>query len=250
MASRGGKVVVFGGDAQPQTYQTKGFLGDTWEWDGSAWSQVATGGPPARAYAAMAERNGHAVLFGGQNTHNVVLSDTWEWDGSTWVQKSVPGPSPRYWAAMASFEGNVILMGGMGSNNQVYNDTWQWDGTAWTQLQMNGPEEYQHGMAPVGCTVVLSGWYSYVGTGGAATYNDTEIWNGTAWSLFSGPEPPWRQFTAMASTSAGALLFGGFDNTSPTGGARADTWLWDGKAWAQLMVGGPPARFLTTMASY
>jgi hypothetical protein len=251
MASRSGKVVLFGGDADPGAAGVPHVDGDTWEWDGSTWSQVATSGPPARAFAAMAERDGKVVLFGGLDGSNQLLSDTWEWDGTTWMEKSVSGPSPRYFAAMASFEGKVILSGGdQGNWSQVYSDTWQWDGTAWTQLQMNGPQEYQHAMAPVGCTIVLSGWYSYVPAAGSF-YNETQIWNGTAWNPpSSGPGPRRRQYPAMAPTPAGALLFGGYDNDSSTGGGLAESWLWDGAKWEALEAVGPSARFLTAMASY
>jgi hypothetical protein len=149
---------------------------------------------------------------------------------------------------MASFQGNVILSGGdTGNTSPAFADTWQWDGTAWTQLQVNGPANCQGAMAPVGGTVVLSGFnpeMSYP----FPSYNETHIWNGTAWNAFSGPGPKLRQWPAMASTSAGVLLFGGFGNTTAV--ASAESWLWDGATWKQLKASGPPARFLTAMASY
>jgi len=54
------------------------YLGDTWEWNGSSWTQVATTGPSARWEHAMAydSLRGRIVLFAGFNT----LDDTWEWD--------------------------------------------------------------------------------------------------------------------------------------------------------------------------
>ena len=56
-----GVVVLFGGWHHPD------HLGDTWEWDGNIWTQVATFGPSprsvhARAYDAIRKR---VVLFGG-----------------------------------------------------------------------------------------------------------------------------------------------------------------------------------------
>jgi hypothetical protein len=250
MASRGGKIVLFGGQAQAVGGQGQPPpFGDTWEWDGSTWSQVAAGGPPARAYHAMAEHDGKVVLFGGKDGSGQILSDTWEWDGTAWLEKSGPGPALRYYPAMASFEGQAILQGGRGYTT-VYNDTWQWDGTAWTQLQANGPQEFEHALAPVGCTIVLSGSNDPVPAGGT-WYNETQIWYGTMWSPpSSGPGPTMRQWPAMAATNAGALLFGGFDNTTTKLGPLGDTWLWDGAKWALLPVSGPPARYLTAMASY
>jgi hypothetical protein len=247
MASRGDKVVLFGGHLGGPTWSAP--LGDTWEWDGSTWSKVTGGGPPARAYAAMAQIGARTVLFGGQDGSGQLLSDTWEWDGTAWTDKSGPGPTPRYWAAMISFQGKAILEGGSpGQGMPAYDDTWQWDGTAWTQLQANGPAEFQHAIAPFGCTIVLSGFSAYVPFG-STFYNETQIWNGTAWSA-SVLGPTRRQYPVMGTTPTGVLLFGGFNNESSTGGALAESWLWDGAKWALLPGSGPPGRFLTAMASY
>src|SRR5437773_1209062 len=61
-------------------------LRDTWEWNGSAWTQRASSGPSARAYHAMAydAARGVTVLFSGYPAG----ADTWEWNGSAWVQRS------------------------------------------------------------------------------------------------------------------------------------------------------------------
>lgn len=57
-----GRVVLFGGAI------TNGALGDTWEWDGTDWTQMATSGPSRRYGHALAydSRRQRVVLFGGQ----------------------------------------------------------------------------------------------------------------------------------------------------------------------------------------
>lgn len=65
--------------------------GDTWTWDGRAWTaQNPTAAPRGRsgealAYDALRQR---VVLFGGGvgATGQAGLSDTWLWDGKTWQQ--------------------------------------------------------------------------------------------------------------------------------------------------------------------
>lgn len=72
-----GKTVLFGGVFF--TNYNANYLGDTWEWNGSNWSQVAVAGPAARNGHAMAydSRRGRTVLFGGSGSGGS-FGDTWE----------------------------------------------------------------------------------------------------------------------------------------------------------------------------
>src|SRR4030095_6812906 len=87
------RVVLFGGQSGAPFGQ--GVLGDTWEYDGLAWTQLApTTSPPARTFVKMVyDPNRHKmVLFGGYNGTQTV-ADTWELvvDTSTGVGA---GPAP------------------------------------------------------------------------------------------------------------------------------------------------------------
>ena len=71
-----GTVVLFGGGRGGDHY-----LGDTWTWDGTTWTQQHPAArPPGRNSASMAydAATGTAVLFGGLGRHGV-LGDTWTW---------------------------------------------------------------------------------------------------------------------------------------------------------------------------
>jgi hypothetical protein len=72
------KTVLFGG----LVLVWNQLQGDTWEWNGASWAQVASGGPWQRYAAAMAYDNvrGRSVMFGG--AFGGALADTWEWTGS------------------------------------------------------------------------------------------------------------------------------------------------------------------------
>ena len=108
-------------------------LGDTWEWDGLTWSQVASTGPTPRYFHAMAydSQRGRSVLFGGSGITVAFFGDTWEWDGSTWVQVSASGPSARYLPALVfdSLRGRTVLFGGVNSTNGHLGDAWEWSGS-------------------------------------------------------------------------------------------------------------------------
>jgi len=80
-----GVMVLFGGSTRT------GVLGDTWTWDGDAWTEQHPATSPApREAAAMAYDEAHhqVVLFGGVGASGQASaspeSETWTWDGSTW----------------------------------------------------------------------------------------------------------------------------------------------------------------------
>ncbi len=118
------RIVLFGG------FDGNGDSGETWEWDGSAWSLVAAAGPQPRRYASMAydALRQRVVLFGGLDSQRMALSDTWEWDGQQW-RKRLPQTSPSFTArhAMAydPSRGRTVLYG--------ERQTWEWDGVDWSQ---------------------------------------------------------------------------------------------------------------------
>jgi hypothetical protein len=69
------RMVMFGGQ------DADGARADVWEWDGSAWTPVASIGPAARSAsgAAYDSVRGRVILFGGRDTHGYPLGDTWEY---------------------------------------------------------------------------------------------------------------------------------------------------------------------------
>jgi len=233
-----GKLVLFGG------YSSVGFLGDTWEWDGASWTQVATTGPLPRYGHAMAydSQRHRVVLFGGiQASAPYYLGDTWEWDGTNWIpQLLASGPPARYEHAMAfdSQRHRVVLFGGAGIPSSYLGDTWEWDGTNWIQQLASGPlGRSGHAMAfDIGRarTVLFSG------DSLAGQVADTWEWDGTSWiqQLASGPAA--RRDHAMAFDGSDVVLFGGV--------GPGDTWVWNGTSWNQQILAGPSARYGHAMA--
>jgi hypothetical protein len=156
-----------------------GNLADTWEWDGTSWTQrTPTSGPGTVFDHALAydSARGKTVLFGGVSCQGLscVLSDTWEWDGAKWT-KRLPATSPpaRYMHALAydGARGRTVLFGGFGNTNVLLADTWEWDGTNWVQRTPSPSPSGRRGQAlaydSARGRIVLFG-----GTGGT-TLNDT-----------------------------------------------------------------------------
>ena len=151
-----GVTVMFGG-ANAQVYSTQfsrygnsGFLQDTWEWNGSVWTQKASANIPApRSGHSMTYDpvHGVTVLFGGNNnggTNTSTFADTWEYSAAGWTPRT-PAASPparqshrTVWDAIRK---RVVLFGGFSGadSGASLSDTWEYDGTTWAQRTGSGP---------------------------------------------------------------------------------------------------------------
>lgn len=175
--SRRRRFVLHGGRAEDRTR-----AGDTWEFDGTQWRQVATDGPPPRLGASMVydERRGVVVLFGGRDGARF-YGDTWTWDGVRWRQVASSGPEPRISAGMTydARAGEVVVFGGWDSR-QYRGDTWIWGGESWRRVDTPGPPGRADGMmaydAARGLTVLFGG----VAQSGAGM-GDTWEFDGRRW---------------------------------------------------------------------
>lgn len=133
------RFLIFGGAVFGQPV----LVGDTWEWDGLTWTQVATSGPEPRQQtrAAYDERRREVVLFGGMLLNSIDVLDTWTWDGLQWTRRATNGPFNSIWNApglrcMAydARRGRVVLVRrdtSDPSNPWASRQAFEWDGQAW-----------------------------------------------------------------------------------------------------------------------
>jgi len=114
-------VVLFGGNSG------SAFLGDTWEWDGTDWTQrTPSPSPSARDGHALAFVPGMGVVLMGGNANSKFQDDTWRWDGTSWLQLHTPlQMDARHRHAMAWDAGhsNLVLFGGW-DFTPPFDDTW------------------------------------------------------------------------------------------------------------------------------
>jgi plastocyanin len=243
-----GQTVLFGGFAGGA-----GYLGDTWTWDGTSWTeQHPPNSPPARAYMGIAydAARRQVVIFGGSRLDRLA-NDTWTWDGTNWTQVHPSRfPRSRYGPAMA-YDGErrqIVLFGGVDIEG-YRNDTWTWDGTTWTrQAPPSSPGRRRYSSMAfdraVGVTILFGGFRS-----GETFLNDTWTWDGAGWTRRSPVRSPVRREGAgMAYDEAAAriVLFGG---AGINGEMLADTWDWDRKTWTRRGPStSPDPRWLPAMA--
>jgi len=243
------RVILFGGVGGGTSSLT--FLNDTWEWDGSDWTQVADTGPGPRAGHSMVydSKRERVVLFGG-NANNACLADTWAWDGTDWTQEQDAGPTPRTCHGMCfdTERGRIVLFGGesfsftqvtetvkdggipgaFGATHTVTNtvlntlfldDTWEYDGLAWTRVADTGPE------ARIGAGLIYNGKTSLLfgGWQNNNAFKNTWEWDGKHWTQRQDIGPAGRGFAGSAFDISRErfVVFGG---STPTQTFFADTW--------------------------
>jgi hypothetical protein len=129
-------LVMFGGGTA---------FADTWEWNGTSWTQRGTGGPPGRSGHRMVfdPTRQCVVLYGGVSYQGGVrYTDTWEWDGSVWRERfGIPsaGVYGAFDMAWDSTLQRAIVFGGL-LNGTDTDRVSTYDGTAWSVLTtLGGP---------------------------------------------------------------------------------------------------------------
>jgi hypothetical protein len=228
--------VLFGG-WNPSTY-----LGDTWEWNGVAWTaRTPASSPSPRLAHAMAYDVARArvVLFGGAvgSGSGVDDDETWEWDGVNWTQmQPAVRPPPRRGANMTydPTRGVCVLFGGgvTPSGSPVLDDTWEWNGSTWTQYapSIRPPARWGCFLAAewISGNVVL--WGGGVGAQGQL-FNDTWTWNGAVWQqLAPTVQPTARRHGAAAFDVQRGLIVTWSGLVLPAAGDTS-TWVWNGSDW-------------------
>src|SRR5712691_6093193 len=241
--SKQNRVVLFGG------WNGVGPLGDTWQFDGTAWTNLAPGvAPPAISNAAMAYDpvRGVSVLFGGA-TDTAVNADTWEWDGAVWNHRS-PATSPPAMAQAAmvydSARARMLLFGALNQFGLMLPETWEYDGTSWMQEHPATSPSPRTGPGLAfdssrGRAVLFGGRDPNIGR-----MADTWEWDGTNWTQVSTSVAPYaRSLHSMAydPVRQRTVLFGG-DYIQPYAiGEENDTWEWNGATWARDWTDAAPS---------
>ena len=178
--SNSGLVVMFGGSSSAIASGSPGYLGDTWGWNGSAWSAVQV--PPASVGAV------------GPGT-----------------APAAPLPSSRFGAAAADdpTAGGVVLFGGAGPAG-VLSDTWIWNGRAWSQAPATGNPDARAG---AGCAYDVAAG-QLVMFGGAVAPTGQSGGSGISYGATIGAAGPVLGSTSVL-TAGGPVSLGGSPGSLP-----------------------------------
>ncbi len=232
------RLILFGGFGTGED-GTLAALGDTWVWDGEAWTEMSPAvSPPARFFSDMSfdQFFGEALLFGGRDD-GALLNDTWIWDGENWIDFSNPlfNPPGRFGHQVfydPVSELTYAIHGSTGGGN--FFDMWVWRGTTWSNITDEVTTPSARAFGQIAFDEGLERIVLFGGDGGnAGLLNDTWIWNGTDWvEARTETAPPPRFEFGMAYDAGQQSLFvsGGRQDNS----VLNDNWLWNGETWTQL----------------
>jgi hypothetical protein len=258
-------VVMFGGLIYVSPSMSV-FKNDTWEFDGSTWTQVQTKtSPDPRLDGAMAfdSRRNVMVLYGGDGQSAATYDDTWEYDGTNWTKNTgASNIAPTRDGPAMAFDdgrGKMVLFGGDAGPNGAKPDTWEYDGGMWTQIAPTTSPAARYAASLIydvrrGRVVLYGGAES-----GTDDVTDTWEYGGTNWvQISTSASPPPRSDATMVYDIARGktVLFGGQITTTVSGGGTQttyyqDTWEYDGSTWARNPTATiPAARYDATMAYF
>ncbi|MCA8977361.1 MAG: hypothetical protein KDC98_21745 [Planctomycetes bacterium] len=176
---RRGRCVLFG----VQSGSSLSGGNQTWEYDGSTWTQASTATtPPGLETPAMAYDKGRGVtvMFGGWNgtSPGTMYDTTYEFDGVDWTLRTIANPPPARYRAGCVYDdarGRVVLYGGYGSGG--LQDTWEYDGNDWTQvLAAGGPPKMTEGY--MAYSDALESTIYFGGSGPSGGNNETWLYTG------------------------------------------------------------------------
>ena len=259
----GRRAFLFGGLTATDTGTKQAyFLGDTWQWNGSRWSQMfPTLSPPARSAQVMVydTMRNHVVLFGGRNSGGD-LNDTWTFDGIEWTQVNTPNsPPPRFLAGGTydSVRDRVVMFGGThttalatpttaATTANIY-DTWEFDGTTWRQIGGDGP----HVAKPLLVYDEARNQVLMLGV------NDKEATLMYAYDAVAGVWNELKPATLPSCVNEGVLLYDSANDVPVyTGGVCAtsttdnETLTWDGNNWTKIDVTSNAPRLFGSAAAF
>jgi hypothetical protein len=248
--TRRNRIVSFGG-----SHSTRGTLGDTWEWNGTAWQEIADTRIGRRDHHVLTydEARGKTILFGGNAGPSPWPTDTWEWDGLSWKQVAVEGPVGRSRTSMV-YDGarkELVLFGGAGvppgpkEPLVIFDDTWVWNGAnaaGWRKMSgPSPPARYAHAMAfdSRRNIIVMYGGAQMTADRQTAHLEDMWQWDGRRWTeiKLTGRTPGKRYSPAMAfDPSRNRIVLSGGLEVKGRGEFTAfdDVWEWDGASWTPM----------------
>ncbi|MEA2328648.1 MAG: large repetitive protein [Thermoanaerobaculia bacterium] len=137
------RIVLFGGTHQTYNADGKNLtetpLKDTWEFNGTNWTQILTDGPlvikPILEYDPVRKQ----TIMLGVSESNVTVMYAWDPAAAKWNQLTptvLPTCANEGAMTWQSSNNTILYTGGVCSTSLSTEETYEWDGTKWTKIEL------------------------------------------------------------------------------------------------------------------
>ncbi|MCO6430267.1 MAG: hypothetical protein J5J00_05350 [Deltaproteobacteria bacterium] len=203
-----GVFILFGGRSEVHIPHSYNYFSDTWEFDGTDWTEVNVAEPPAIYSGALVYDSARkeTILFGGAASTGLTEASTYRYDGAGWSKLTVAEQPPSRAEAVIYFDTNrdvAVLYGGQGGPSPYLTDLWQWDGSNWSEATVSGTPSARKASAiafdPIRNIALLFGGFT-----GSAPLGDTWELDIPALSPTPAPTPETIVTSAPTPTPSGS----------------------------------------------
>ena len=226
------RMILFGG-------QTADTLIDTWEFDGTSWTQLDTNGPKLLSPLLVRDDARGDTLLLGYNAE-AKEAQMYRLSGSTWSRITTAKIPPCVqFGALVYQQHNerVLFVGGQCANTAIEDETWEWDGSDWTEIK---PPVSQGSLAAHALAydaqrqeTILFGGQSFGAASATQRYRDGR-WTFALGSFSPGP----RSLAVFEHDPIRGVfwLYGGVSDDGP----YTDFWKLTGSTWERVVVADTP----------
>ena len=246
------RFVIFGGN-QFSAGNTTTPLYDTWEFDGTTWTQTNTDGPkvlkPILVYDAARDQ----IIMLGINDKVETQMYAYDASSSTWKQltpSTLPACVNEGMAVYDDATQKVFYTGGVCSTSTDIEDNLEWDGTNWTKVDILAGAGRLFGAAMAYDSdhdrVVMFGGANVLNTVRSATL----LYNGGIWVDVTpdgvGPQP--RSLFAFVTdpVNNAVWLYGGVNDEQ----SFFDFWRFQNGHWDEIPISEGPTSCAYPVAAY
>jgi hypothetical protein len=259
------RLVLFGGYRYSADGKILEPLYDTWEFDGSAWSEVQTAanGPKVDKPAVVYDVARNQTILMGIDTEFKTQMYRWDSEGKSW-QKITPDPLPpcanESTLAYQAHNQTLVLTGGLCADSAVTDEVWEWNGETWTKIdaKLNGFSQSRTTGSAGAYDTLYERFIRFGGVSNFGTLNESTtyllrdvFWRST--SSVSRPNPR-SLATFRRDPARGTIwLFGGLNEYSQgsTISYNADLWRYvSGQGWLRDSRFASPGECPTPAAAF
>ncbi len=256
-----GFLLLFGGTSWcPGSTTSLCALNDSWEFNGSTWTNLSLRGPRAEASAmAYDARAKKVVLLQGSAPGLKSIASTWVFQAGLWIATRVASPPVALDASLAydALDGELVLFGGRASLTAPPSAaTWTYANGRWSNLSRNASaspparlDAIESGLGPNG-GLDLYGGDGAKANGASAPLFDLWHFAGGNWTPVTGTGTPPTAYSASAvgylPASGCLVLVGGVTKSSDY---SAKAWSLCAGTWGNVTFpANPPGRAGVAMA--